>query len=123
MKKRTFILNFEDIEIGSVSQQSSEFPWVNGTVNYTDSFEKISSSTVKLIKDYRRHTNIIDQLLSVSENEDVEDELNRLYESEGKYTEIIETGNWSLIDTERKVRLKILIPVFFEKNRISWRWK
>jgi len=42
------------------------------------------------------------------------------YEEEAQFADLIESGNWWLVDQNGK-RIAILIPVFCTDNQINWR--
>ena len=108
-----FKLYYKNKLVGDIEQKSTDFPNLSGTY-------KISPSVIKenrLILDYIEYS--IKSNVLMEENEKEWQDF--IIKEEYKYTTLIESNEWSLIDQNKKVH-NISIPIFYDKNEILWRW-
>jgi hypothetical protein len=105
-------LYYQEIEIGVVVENDSNFPNVYGDLHLTINELPISINRyIKYSKELKR----------VLEKND-ENEINKYIEDhERDFFELINSNSWFLIDENNK-KENILIPIF-DNNKLIWRWR
>ena len=108
-----FKLYYKNKLVSDIEQKSTDFPNLSGKYKISPSVKKEN----RLILDYIEYS--IKSNVLMEENEKEWQDF--IIKEEYKYTTLIESNEWSLIDQNKKVH-NILIPIFYNKNEIVWRW-
>ncbi|WP_410981582.1 hypothetical protein [Bacillus cereus] len=93
-------LYFKDIELGKITEVSTDAPWMHGTIHLNENSQPFH--------EYFR--GMVDE-----ENE---------FDFEVVDPEFLAEGNWSILDKNEGKYLGIDIPaIYIEDTTIAWRWR
>ena len=120
MVNERYLLFYQDLELGEVTEEDADFPGASGTIRLNE--KRDNAPLRNKIQQYIEY--------SIAESEFVEEKMSAeqqtrhkehsLRYSNGKiFLDLIESDDWFLVN-ERE-RRPILIPVFCDENSIVWR--
>lgn len=111
MKKYT--LFWKDLLVGSLVETNYDMR-SSGTIRF--SLDAIAPSTDKLLLEaYIQYSVMASIILEAGD----EEQYKKLCEDEVRFLSIINSPDWCLTD-EHSQTIKILCPIFHEKNELSW---
>ena len=105
-------LLYGDHIIGDVKEDDSDFPTFFGKYKLISGLQK--KPALAHIVSYVDYSIRVWPLIEADRMDAID------YEEEAQFMDLIESGNWWLVDQNGK-RIAILIPVFGTDNYINWR--
>lgn len=114
-------LYFNDIRVGMVTEQDSDFPNLWGVIEYDASIlNPTSEERIRLARFLELNRESI-RLVDIEHEQDVANELNAVNQQLEAFNDFIESDSWLLIDEAGRTR-PILVPIFRHDGEMMWRW-